>query len=149
MIDCKAALIAYLKSVGPVVDLMGQRWSPEESPEDYDFPRGTYQLISYVEPLYLTGAIGFAVARITLKVWGESSRQGYKTTNTVFAALRNCLHGYQGAMGSANVQKCYLENLQDAGEPPAAGLAKGNSCASLDVILCFDQDIPVIRGVNA
>ncbi len=146
MIDCKAALIAYLKSIGPVVDLMAVRWSPEESPEDYDFPRGTYQLISYVEPLYLTGAIGFAVARITLKVWGESSRQGYKTTNTVFAALRDCLHGYRGRMGAAFVQMCSLENLQDAGEPPAPGLAKGNSCASLDVILKFDQDVPALPG---
>lgn len=151
-VDPKAGLVAYLKGNSGVRALVGDRWSPEGSPSDYAFPRGTYQLISYDQAVDLGGPIGYATCRITLKIWGDGTRQGHKQVNEVWKVLmgNGVLHGFRGMMGtSMRVQLATIENAEDAGEAPADGQELGNACASMDVVLRFDQGVPTIVGVNA
>lgn len=151
--DIQKALVAFVRGRPALSALLGNppqtRFYPEAIPDNVtQRPAATYTLAEDDRPQSLGGSAGYGVARIRVECWGDGSQEGHLHANQLMLAIMATdndggLNGYRGAMGSGDdrvfVQRASCENAQKASPPPAAGEARGDAMASVDVVLWFDD----------
>jgi hypothetical protein len=88
---------------------------PQEVPVDADFPAWSYNTISDEEVLSHGGRSGYAKARIQCDFMARETAElsDYAVVKGIAEAARNALDGYQGTMGTVNVDYCHVELTDD------------------------------------
>jgi Protein of unknown function (DUF3168) len=137
------SLVAYLASVGPVRDLIGDRIYPEVAPVKASFPFLVYTVITDQDELTIAEAAGSPVATIQLDCWGEGGKQGALKAKRLYRAIRDALHGFgPGVMGSHWVDRVQVTDRSDQGENPQAGRERGDSRVMMQISIAYDDTAP-------
>jgi hypothetical protein len=97
-------LVTYLEAQVPSAG----KGYPLEVPQDAAYPAWTYQVIDDEQQLAHSGGTGFHKARIQVDVMAEetASLSAYGNSAGIAALMRAALDGYQGNMGSVQVDFC-------------------------------------------
>lgn len=111
------ALVYLLKSNSTIKAMVGERIGPKPAPQDWDFPRIVYQLVTGERERSLTGPSGLAHPRIQI----EAVALTYAETKTLAQAIRVLLDGYGGrvpAEGGRLIHDIELQGEHDDPENP-------------------------------
>ena len=106
------ALVSYIEAN---VSEVGTGY-PLFVPQDADLPAWAYQRINPSrEQMSHAGATGLVTDRFQITVQGseDSGVSAYGVTIAAAEALRAALDGYQGLMGTLNVDGCFVRSIDD------------------------------------
>lgn len=134
------ALNSYLLAQPEVVQLLGARIYPLTIPQESALPAMAFQRISGPQDVDHQGEGAGAVGRFQLTVNAEDAltenKTAYIKAKEAARALRRCLRGYKGLMGSPGIQvwKAGIENEVDSYNPVSRRMT-----VRLDVVLYYEE----------
>lgn len=135
----------YLLGKSAITTLIGTRMFPDQIPQlNRTFPCVTYQIISSLPQMHLTGGAGWCETRVQLDVYAELETE----RASIAEALRDELQGFPtgspttGNMGTATVSSVVPGNGRNLYEPPQDNSDTGLYRHSVDYWLRHSQSVP-------
>jgi hypothetical protein len=107
----KAGLYTYLKSVGGVIAIAGDRVFPQVIPDQvYDEASKRPCVVYSVEDTERNETFCATQALRKSRVSIDSYARTYEDAETLADAVRTAVIDYSGYMGSTYVERCFIEN---------------------------------------
>lgn len=129
------AIYGKLTGDAAVTALLGTRVYPGQAPQSSNLPVLVYQRASQKKLVTLTGVINLNRYGMRLDLWAAD----YATCNGLYNAVRDCLVGFRGTLGSGqvDVRGVFEESGDDAAESPIHAEEGGLFRAGLDLDIWY------------
>lgn len=134
----RPGLVTYLNTKTGLTDLVGSRIGFLRAAHDDSLPYVIIQQISGDHKQHMTAATGKVVGRFQFDCYGAT----LLSATAVAEQLRLALDGYRGAMGSAFVSCCHLEDERDQFDVPTGGEEDGITSVQQDYIIAWTVSVP-------
>ena len=136
------AIYSRLTNDAGVFALCGLRVYPQVIPQDAAYPAIEYERLTGEHIRSLAGSSQAANPRYQFHCWG-STRNSAKS---VGEALRNCLDGYVGTVGSVTINKCILEDDIDNLEQTAGADRQTRYGVTMTFEFWHDESDPTLSA---
>lgn len=134
-------LYAKLSKHAAIAALCGERVRPQRLRQQDTYPALVFTKISEQHPAHLNGTWTRAQCRYQIDCYARSQA----TADELAEAVRQCLHGYRGPMGSTRVVHCTLDQQADFAHEPVHGDDDAIYRVSADYMLWYETP-PVVHS---
>ena len=123
-----------------VTALVETRIRPDTIDPNEKLPAIRYELITSDSWHHLGGSSAEARTRIQFDCYGALRVDAARVAD----AVRNCLDGFTGSLGSIWVSDCVLDNRFDRTDPPADGAKQWRKRRTLDFVVVHTEPKPTL-----
>ena len=104
----ETGLYTALTSDSTVSGLVGSRIYPEIMPQGVTYPAISYQRISTVRTVMLSGVDDFTQVRVMIDCWDDS----YSGAKALASAVKSAIDGVT-VLGAQSIQHCMMDSMTD------------------------------------